>query len=117
MSIVMRATLHDPAPNTYYGQWPGRKAAVCGPRTPAIAHHERVASARFGAFAAQERDFPGNRSPTCWKYVSQPKRKSARQATRRWGRLSTGEGSAPFERALGERGVDLLLEQREIGAR
>ena len=33
MSIIMRATLHDPAPNTYYGQWPGRKAAVCGPRS------------------------------------------------------------------------------------
>ena len=26
MSIIMRATLHDPAPNTYYGQWPGRKS-------------------------------------------------------------------------------------------
>ena len=33
MSIIMRATLHDHAPNTYYGQWPGRKAAVCGPRS------------------------------------------------------------------------------------
>jgi hypothetical protein len=32
MIIIMRATLHDPAPNTYYGQWPGGKAAVCGPR-------------------------------------------------------------------------------------
>jgi hypothetical protein len=24
MSIFMRATLHDDAPNTYYGQWPGK---------------------------------------------------------------------------------------------
>jgi hypothetical protein len=29
--IIMRATLHDRAPNTYYGQWPGGKAAVSGP--------------------------------------------------------------------------------------
>jgi hypothetical protein len=32
MSMIMRATLHDHAPNTYYGQWPEGKAAVCGPR-------------------------------------------------------------------------------------
>jgi len=28
----MRATLHDRAPNTYYGQWPEEKTAVSGPR-------------------------------------------------------------------------------------
>jgi len=28
----MRATLHDHAPNTYYGKWPEKKAAVSGPR-------------------------------------------------------------------------------------
>jgi hypothetical protein len=32
MIIVMRATLHDQAPDTYYGQWPGEKAAVSGLR-------------------------------------------------------------------------------------
>jgi len=32
MRKIMRATLHDHAPNTYYGQWPGGKDAVCGPR-------------------------------------------------------------------------------------
>jgi hypothetical protein len=47
--ITMRATLHDHAPNTYYGQWPGEKAAVSGPESPAIAHNELVASAGFGA--------------------------------------------------------------------
>jgi len=31
MKMIMRATLHDHAPNTYYGQWPRGKAAVCGP--------------------------------------------------------------------------------------
>jgi hypothetical protein len=36
----MRATLHDPAPNTYYGQWPGEKAVFPGLESPAIAHHE-----------------------------------------------------------------------------
>jgi len=30
--IIMRATLHDPAPNTYYEHWLGGKAAVSGPR-------------------------------------------------------------------------------------
>jgi hypothetical protein len=32
MSIIMRATLHDPAPNTYYGQWPEGKGTVSGLR-------------------------------------------------------------------------------------
>jgi hypothetical protein len=32
MSIIMRATLHDHGPNTYYGQWPEEKAGVSGPR-------------------------------------------------------------------------------------
>jgi len=36
MRKIMRATLHDHAPNTYYGQWQGEKGAVCGPR---IARH------------------------------------------------------------------------------
>jgi hypothetical protein len=36
MIIIMRATLHDHAPNTYYGQWLGGNAAVSGLR---IAHH------------------------------------------------------------------------------
>jgi len=36
MIIIMRTTLHDHAPNTYYGQWPGGNAAVSGPR---IARH------------------------------------------------------------------------------
>jgi hypothetical protein len=26
MSIIMRATLHDHAPNTYYGHWLGKNA-------------------------------------------------------------------------------------------
>src|SRR6185312_14295298 len=75
MSIIMRATLHDRAPNTYYGQWPGAKAVVCGPRIAAIAHHEPAARARFGTVHVPERDFPGNRSPPRWKFVCRPKRK------------------------------------------
>src|SRR5689334_17370565 len=75
MSIIMRATLHDHAPNTYYGQWPAGKAAASGPRTPAIAHDALAASARIVAFHASERDFPINRSPPRWKFVSRPKRK------------------------------------------
>jgi len=33
MIIIMRATVHDRAPNTYYGQRLGGNAAVCEPRT------------------------------------------------------------------------------------
>jgi hypothetical protein len=34
MSIIMRATLHDHAPNTYYGQWPAKKALFAGLGSP-----------------------------------------------------------------------------------
>jgi hypothetical protein len=46
----MRATLHDHASNTYSGRWPGEKALFPGLESPAIAHNELAASARFGAF-------------------------------------------------------------------
>jgi hypothetical protein len=78
MRKIMRATLHDHAANTYYGQWPEGKAAVCGPRTPAIGHNALAASAGFGAFDVPERDFPRNRSPARWKFVRRSKEKSAR---------------------------------------
>jgi hypothetical protein len=71
----MRATLHDHAPNPYYGQWLREKAAVCGPESPAIAHNEVIASARFVTFDVPEGDFPGNRSPVRWKFAFRPKRK------------------------------------------
>jgi len=53
MIIIMRATLHDHVPNTYYGQWPGEKALFPGLESAAIAHSELVVSARVVAF-----DFP-----------------------------------------------------------
>src|SRR6478672_8403592 len=68
--IIMRATLHDLTSNTYYGQWPGGKAAVSGLRTPAIAHNKLVESARFVTFDVPERDFPENRSPARRRFVS-----------------------------------------------
>jgi len=46
----MRATLHDHAPNTYYGQWMGEKPLFAGLESSSIARHERAASARFGDF-------------------------------------------------------------------
>ena len=76
----MRATLHDRAPNTYYGQWLGEKPPFAGLDSPAIAHDELAASARFGAFDVAERDFPMNRSPPRWKFVRRSKRKNARLA-------------------------------------
>jgi hypothetical protein len=30
--IIMRATLHQGASNTYYGQWTPEKTAISGPR-------------------------------------------------------------------------------------
>ncbi len=75
MIIIMRATLHDHAPNTYYGQWPEEKALFAGLESPAIAHNEPAAGARFVTFDVPERDFPGNRSPLCWKFLCRPKRK------------------------------------------
>jgi hypothetical protein len=44
-SIVMRATLHDRATNTPYGQWLGKKARKHRARWEAIAHNELTASA------------------------------------------------------------------------
>ena len=89
----MRATLHDHAPNNYYGQWPGGKGSVCGARIAAIAHNGLAASARFVAFDVPERDFPGNRSPPRWKFVCRPKRKSARLA--KW-RVQRRPRRSPF---------------------
>jgi hypothetical protein len=70
----MRATLHDRAPNTYYGQWLGEKARFAGLGSTAIAHNALAASARFVAFDVPERDFPGNRAPLRWKFLRRPKK-------------------------------------------
>jgi hypothetical protein len=51
------------------------KPLFLGLESPAIAHSELAASARFWAFDVPERDFPGNRSPPRWKFVYRPKRK------------------------------------------
>src|SRR6185312_4578575 len=75
MSKIMRATLHDRAPNTYYGQWPGERPLFPGLESPANAHHELAARAGFVAFGVRSEDFPGNRSPPRWKFVSRPQRK------------------------------------------
>jgi hypothetical protein len=75
MRKIMREILRDHASNAYYGQWPMEKPLIPGLESPAIAHSERVASARFVAFDVPERDFPGNRSPPRWKFVCRPKRK------------------------------------------
>jgi hypothetical protein len=78
MKKIMRATLHDHAPNTYYGHWPGEKPLFPGLEAPAIAHNALAASAGFGTFDAPERDFPGNRSPPRWKFVCHQKKKNQR---------------------------------------
>jgi len=88
MRKIMRATLHDHAPNTYYGHWPGEKPLFPGLEAPAIAHNALAASAGFGTFDAPERDFPGNRSPPRWKFVCHQKRKISAPVEARFQRRS-----------------------------
>jgi hypothetical protein len=57
------------------GNGRGEKPLFAGLESPAIAHHELVASARFVTFDVPERDFPGNRSPLRWKFLCRPQRK------------------------------------------
>jgi len=71
----MRATLHDHAPNTYYGHWLAKNAGKHMAKWRAIARKEFGASAGVATFDVAERDFPGNRWPARWKFVCRPKRK------------------------------------------
>jgi hypothetical protein len=56
--IVMRATLHQGASNTYYGQWPREKAVVCCIESRSIAYNEVVAGVKFAAPGARGRVSP-----------------------------------------------------------
>jgi hypothetical protein len=80
MIIVMRATLHDHASNTYYGQWLAKNAGKHAAKPGANARNELVASPGVAPFDVRERDVPANRSPARRKCVCRPKEKSARQA-------------------------------------
>ena len=81
MSIIMRATLHDHAPNTYYGQWPGEKPLFAGLESPANAHHELAASAGVVNFDVPEWGFPRESLAAALEIsVSTKKKKSARLA-------------------------------------
>jgi hypothetical protein len=71
----MRTTLHDRAPNTYYGQWLAKNAGKHAAKRGAIARNEPVASPGVAPFDAAPRDFPGNRSPARWKFVCRSKGK------------------------------------------
>src|SRR5262249_55974862 len=75
MIFIMRVTLHDHAPNTYYGRWSEEKPLFSSLQSSAIAHNELVASASFVAFDVPKRDFSRNRSPPRWKFVCRQKRK------------------------------------------
>jgi hypothetical protein len=73
--IIMRATLPDHAPNTYYGHWLAKNARKHAAKWGANARNEVIASAGFGTFGGAARDFPRNRWPTRWKFVFRPKEK------------------------------------------
>jgi hypothetical protein len=47
MIIIMRATLHDHAPNTYYGQWTHEEAAISGHRFAGQCPRRRAGSGAF----------------------------------------------------------------------
>jgi hypothetical protein len=51
------------------------KALFPGRESLAIAHNGPAASAGVVAFDVPDRDFPMNRSPLRWKFVSRPQRK------------------------------------------
>jgi hypothetical protein len=51
--IIMRATLHRRASNTYYGQWPREKASVYGIESRSIAHNGVGARTEVAAFDAR----------------------------------------------------------------
>ena len=53
----MRATLHQGAANTYYGQWTPERTAISGLQSPSIARNEVGASAKFVAMEARGRVF------------------------------------------------------------
>jgi hypothetical protein len=55
--IIMRASLHRRAPNTYYGQWLCVFAKDKGSNRGSIAHNRLAARAEFAAFDAPARDF------------------------------------------------------------
>jgi hypothetical protein len=74
----MRATLHDDAPNAYYGQWLVSLRPKTREMLRSIAHHERAASAGFAAFDVAARDFPGNRGRCVGNFCVDQKKKSAR---------------------------------------
>jgi hypothetical protein len=65
----MLATLRHRAPNTYYGQWPRGKAAICCIESRSIAHKGLAARAKFAALAARGHDFLGNRSSARGKFT------------------------------------------------
>jgi hypothetical protein len=65
----MRTTLHDDAPNTYYGQWLAKNAGKHAPKWGAIAHNDTVASSGVAPFRVTARDFARNRSPARWKFI------------------------------------------------
>jgi hypothetical protein len=75
MSMIMRATLQDRAPNTYYGHWLGEKPLFPGLESRANAHNGIVTSPGFGPFDDPARDFPMNRAPQRRKFPRRPKRK------------------------------------------
>src|SRR4051795_101285 len=77
----MRATLHDHAPNTYYGQWLAKKAGKHAAKPGAIAHNELVASPGVAPFDLPEARFPGESLAGALGIFCRPKEKSARQAT------------------------------------
>src|SRR5579864_8149291 len=56
------------------GNGPGEKPLFADLEPLAIAHNEPAASTGFEAFDVPARDFPGNRSPSRWRFTCRPKR-------------------------------------------
>jgi hypothetical protein len=61
MRKIMRATLHDRASNTYYGQWTERLLGQTRRIDRSIARNEVAARVKFAAVDVRGAFFPGNR--------------------------------------------------------
>ncbi|MBN9085985.1 MAG: hypothetical protein J0J01_03665 [Reyranella sp.] len=75
--IIMRATLHHGAPNTYYGQWPRASSKEYRSNKRSIARIEAAASAGIVALSIASAISQENRAPTHRKFMVRPKEKSA----------------------------------------
>ena len=90
MSMIMGATLHDRAPNTYYGQWLSKSARKHAAKMGTIARNEFAVSTGVATLDVLGARFLGESLAGASEISVSAKKKYARQAkcalTRNWHR-------------------------------